>query len=113
MKRANNGMVEGYFGGLKTSLKQNQTQVGHFGKIRVSRYIDFQQKRIEADLQELNGAYATFKHKRTVKKNESQDMVYEKLSSQSENWKNKSTPSRRRKPAFFSNESLSQQNSNH
>ena len=110
--RANNGMVEGYFGKLKTDLKQNHLLVGHFGQIRVTRYIEFQRDRIMANILQINANYPNTKHKRSSKrlKADNIDISYDDLPLQVENWKGKSTSkSRRRKqPVFFSNHSLTQ-----
>ena len=106
--RANNGMVEGYFSKLKTDLKQSHLSVGRFGQIRITRYIDFQRNRLLSNVLQINANYPNAKYKRFNKKTKT-DISYEDLPSQVENWRGKSSSrSKRRKPAFFSSQCLSQ-----
>lgn len=107
--RANNGMVEGYFGSLKTAVRENNLKLGKFGSVRVGRYIDFQRERIEVDIKEMSIGYVDSRSKRTPKKKRDADMVYEELGNQEENWRGKAK-GKSQKTIFFGSQSLSQNN---
>lgn len=114
--RPNNGMVESYFSDLKTSIRQQELTLGKFGTLRVGRYIDFLKERIEVDIKEMSLKYADRRTPRTPKKKRDQDMLYEELGSQEEDWRGKGKTKekmKQRESMFFGSESLSQTVSEH
>lgn len=103
--RPNNGIVEGYIGDLKTSVKENHILLGKFGTVKLGRYIDFQRNRMQSDVKQMTANYSEAKYKR-VQKKDNTEIEHDQLAGQSENWRGKST-AKKRGPLFFNNVALS------
>ena len=99
--RPNNGMVEGYFGQLKSGITDNKS-IGKLGNIKIARYVRFMRNKIETDAKIIR---VQLPQKHPQRK--SRKMVAESaLAYSQEQWKNRSKSST---SIMFSNENLTKE----
>jgi hypothetical protein len=98
-KRPNNGMVEGYFGENKSSIRDDAS-LGHIGQLKIGRYTRYMKEKIQIDSKKIRIGLPESR-KKTKKA-----LTSSALNQSQENWKGKSKSS---SSIMFNNKNMSKE----